>query len=106
MGGAEVVEVEVVAMGGEEWEEVDMEGEEWEDMGAEEDMVEAIEEDMEEDMEEDTAAAGITDMVPVGFPMPGSLHTGIHLIRSLSRKNPLPYSVQRTSTAPIVAVRF
>lgn len=74
--------------------------EEWKE-GIEEEWV-AMEEAME-----DTVAAGITDMVPVGFPMPGSLRTGIHPIRLLMRKSHPPLrSAQRTSTAPIVAVHF
>ena len=89
-------EVEVV---GEVMVEVEVEGEVMVDM--EWGMEWGIEVDMEVDMEvveEDTAAAG--------FLMPGSLRTGIHPIRLLRKSHPPLHSVQRTSTAPIVAVRF
>ena len=89
----------------EEW----VEGEDMEVVDMVEECVEVVEdmEGIEEgDMEEDTAAAGITDMVPAGFPMPGSLRTGFHPLQS-SRKNQPPLrSAERTSTAPIAAVRF
>ncbi len=78
-------------------------------VGVEEGIVEEwVEEWVEvvEDMEEDTVAAGITDTVPAGFPMPGSLRTGFHHLQSSRKNQPLLRSAERTSTAPIAAVRF